>query len=201
MQADKTTNNIHGHAWHREKATSKIHTWLAYLAHASRHFLEALVEGEVVSHRVLPSSGGCAIERELPLYPVVYLLHWQGLGRRALQRHEYHTGERQRRLLRVFPVVFLVPDVEDDTEHSLRVQLCLSRSLLASSGSPRPSLRSSGTTSNFIDAMRGACESRAHGGEDARLLEPGERSQLSVYGDDFLVLARGLRQLSHLALG
>lgn len=58
-------------------------TFTAHPAQSSRHFLETLVQREVVSHRVLPARRGGAVEWELPLYPLVDLLHGEGLSGRA----------------------------------------------------------------------------------------------------------------------
>ena len=73
-----------------------------------------------MTHRVLPALGGSAVVGELPLDPLVDLFDGEGLGRRAFQRHEDHTGKGERRLVRVLAIVALVSYTQDDVEHLLR---------------------------------------------------------------------------------
>ena len=84
-----------------------------------------------MSHGVLPAGRSGTVVGELPLHPLVNLLDWKRLGRRALECHEYHTSERQRRLLSVFPVVATISNAQDYVEHLLgRVPHALTRAVV-----------------------------------------------------------------------
>lgn len=57
------------------------------------HFLETLVEGEVVTNRVLPACG-CVLEvREMCQDPVVNVFHWKLFLWRVLHRHKNQTAK------------------------------------------------------------------------------------------------------------
>ena len=57
-------------------------------------FLEALVEREVVSYRVLPARWGVRKVGEMCDHPVVNVLHRQSLRGAVLDRHEDEAAER-----------------------------------------------------------------------------------------------------------
>ena len=165
---------------------------------SSSHLLETLVQGEVMADGVLPAGSRGAVEGKLPLYPVVDPFHGESFSRRALQRHEYHTGKRERRLLRVFTVILPVPHVQNDVEHLLGVQFGLPRPV--SPPFPRPAVAwllarpaHGPRPGGLANAVRRAREGRAHGGQHARLLQPGQGGQLPVHRDHCLVFASGLR--------
>ena len=73
-----------------------------------------------MSNGVLPSRWSVAVVRKLPHHPVVDLLDGEGLGRGALDGHEDHAGEAERRLDDVPSVVFPIAGVQDHVDHLIR---------------------------------------------------------------------------------
>lgn len=71
-----------------------------YLTPIFIHLLEALVERQIVAHRVLPASGGAGKVREVLQDPAVDILDGKPLVRRVLDGHEDQAAEGVRR----FPV-------------------------------------------------------------------------------------------------
>lgn len=57
------------------------------------HLAETLVEGEVVSDRVLPPSRSISKIREVVQNPGINIFHWQGLIAGVLNSHEDEAGE------------------------------------------------------------------------------------------------------------
>lgn len=125
-----------------------------------------------MTDRVLPSLGGRAIVRKLPLYPLVDLLHGKGLSGGALQRHKYHAREREWWLVRVFPVVALVSHAQNDVEHLLRRVAGLASDELGVVFGLLPVAVAlglpSGPGSHGTDAVGRASQSVAHRAEDSR---------------------------------
>lgn len=59
---------------------------------------EALAQGQVVSDRVPPASGGRPVVGEVVHYPFIDVLHWKPLVGRVFYCHEDQTAEGVRRL-------------------------------------------------------------------------------------------------------
>jgi len=75
-----------------------VHLCAAHLAAVLVHLLEALVERQVVAHRVLPAGRRSGEVREVLQDPAVDLLHRQPLVGRVLDGHEDQAAEGVRRL-------------------------------------------------------------------------------------------------------
>lgn len=70
-----------------------LHTYRSLI-----NFTETFVEGEVMSHAVLPSRWCILVKREVVQDPVVDFLHWQSFGWGIFDSHEDEARERVRRL-------------------------------------------------------------------------------------------------------
>lgn len=145
---------------------------MTYSCGESVHLPEALVEREIVSDGVLPARRGISIIRELPDDPVVDLFYRQGLGRGALQSHEYHTRKREWRFMDFFAIFIIstIANIQNDIDHLV----CFFGYILLSLGFTGPAasrqlpvdLRLPGLPgalrASFTNSVRRASQSRTH---------------------------------------